>query len=105
MINNELLSTGSPTSTEVIGSRLLANFNGSSNDSRVGYQVTRETAAASGNFEVMLEARFGAAHSWGEVATIDQDEVNQPSILAVCPGLIYRFRHVSGANVRVFLKS
>ena len=63
------------------------------------------TGGASGNFEVELQGRFniGTDSEWGEVATIDQDSVNNPVTFPFSARMEYRFHHVSGANVTCIL--
>ena len=59
------------------------------------------TGNASGNFEVKLMGGFevDGTITYGEVATIDQDGVNNPITMPFSSRMYYRFEHQSGANV------
>lgn len=93
------LTTANRNSEAILGNDIL-RFRHPSSTAVPAAQVVY-TGSASGNFEVELQGRFdiGSDSEWGDVATIDQDSVNDPITLPFSSRMQYRFHHVSGANV------
>ena len=102
-MQKDTLSTTDTTSTPVSGWAILAFGAGGSKGltSSATYQVKYATGVTTGDFEVALNAGFddGGTVTYGAVATITQDDVNQPVTFPLGPALTYRFTHTSDVNV------
>lgn len=95
------LSTSNRASEEVDGAQLLGGYNRAGMQAALGLQVVRQDGE-SGDFSVEFQAGFIGANGkvvWGELATINQDEVNKPFVLTIGPSMMHRWLHRSGAGV------
>ena len=66
-----------------------------------GFQVVY-AAGASGDFSVQLEGGIrqeDGTVEYGNVISVDQTEVDLPFTWEIVPGMTYRVRHISGADV------
>jgi len=94
---DEILSAGNPLSEQV-------DF---TDKDRVSVHVSR--LSNSGAFVVTLEATLLGAGDWAVIGRFSDtkltDTSSNLSVLNVGPSLSYRFRHVSGENVRVMLRN